>query len=195
MKNQAIYDIIKATKLLKKQFNITAKKNARKQAISKKFVAFLRVIIMKKKSKLIIAIIIAVLIFTVGILLAIAENQSLTLLRNNIKDSIPQDVFIKKENRCIQLILNFLMLAIGGSLLSFSTIFNGIYFRNRLYDKLSAIIGLAAVFTINLFVEFGGIWSIFTGLTIIITFDCLFIFIKETYDCLAAKKAKKDKQI
>lgn len=80
------------------------------------------------------------------------------------------------------------MLAIGGSLLSFSTIFRGIYFRDRLYDKLSAIIGLVVVFIINFFVEFDGIWVVFTYFTIIITFDCIFIFIKEEYDSLMKKR-------
>ncbi len=144
-----------------------------------------------KKSKLIVAIITAALIFTVGTLLAIAEFQELSLLKNNLKDSIPQDIFVDKQNKYIQLIMNFLMLAIGGSLLSFSTIFRGIYFRNRLYDKLSAIIGLIVVFIVNIFIEFSGIWTIFTGLTIIITFDCIFIFIKEEYDSLMAKKKAK----
>lgn len=144
-----------------------------------------------KKGKLIVAIITAILIFTVGILLAIAEFRELSLLNNNLKDSIPQDIFVNKQNKYVQLVLNFLMLAIGGSLLSFSTIFRGIYFRNRLFDKLSAIIGLVVVFIINFFVEFDGIWTIFTGLTIIIIFDCIFIFIKEEYDSLMAKKKAK----
>ena len=144
-----------------------------------------------KKSKLVVALIIAILIFTVGTLFAIAEFQELCLLENNLNDSIPQDVFLNKQNKYLQLILNFLMLAIGGSLLSFSTIFRGVYFRNRLYDKLSAIIGLIVVFIINIFVEFDGIWTVFTGLAIIITFDCIFIFIKEEYDCLIAKKKAK----
>lgn len=144
-----------------------------------------------KKSKLVAAIITAVLIFTVGTLFATAEFQELCLLKNNLKDSIPQDVFVNKQNKYVQLVLNFLMLAIGGSLLSFSTIFRGVYFRNRLYDKLSAIIGLVVVFIINIFVEFDGIWTVFTGLTIIITFDCIFIFIKEEYDSLMAKKKVK----
>ena len=91
----------------------------------------------------------------------------------------------------LQLVLNFLMLAIGGSLLSFSTIFHGIYFRNSLYDKLSAIIGLVVVFIINFFVEYDGIWAIFTVLTIIITFDCIFIFTKEEYDRFRAKRKAK----
>ena len=106
-----------------------------------------------KKSKLVVALIIAILIFTVGTLFAIAEFQELCLLKNNLKDSIPQDVFLNKQNKYLQLVLNFLMLAIGGSLLSFSTIFRGVYFRNRLYDKLSAIIGLIVVFIINIFVH------------------------------------------
>ena len=144
-----------------------------------------------KKSKLVVALIIAILIFTVGTLFAIAEFQELCLLKNNLKDSIPQDVFLNKQNKYVQLVLNFLMLAIGGSLLSFSTIFRGVYFRNRLYDKLSAIIGLIVVFIINIFVEFDGIWAVFTGLTVIITFDCIFIFIKEEHDCLIAKKKAK----
>ena len=144
-----------------------------------------------KTRKLVVAIITAILIFAVGTLFAIAELGELNLLENNLKEHIPLDVFVKKQNKYMQLILNFLMLAIGGSLLSFSTIFRGFYFRNRLYDKLSAIIGLVAVFIINIFVEFDGIWTIVTGLTIIITFDCIFIFIKEEYDCLIAKKKTK----
>ena len=144
-----------------------------------------------KKSKLVVALIIAILIFTVGTLFAIAEFQELCLLKNNLKDSIPQDVFLNKQNKYLQLVLNFLMLAIGGSLLSFSTIFHGIYFRNSLYDKLSAIIGLVVVFIINFFVEYDGIWAIFTVLTIIITFDCIFIFAKEEYDGFRAKKKAK----
>jgi hypothetical protein len=80
------------------------------------------------------------------------------------------------------------MLAIGGSLLSFSIIFRGIHFKNRLFDKLFATIGLVVTFILNLFINFSGIWTIFTGLTIIITFDCIFIFIKEEYDSLMAKK-------
>lgn len=143
-----------------------------------------------KRSKLIFSISSAVLIFTVGALFAIAELQELSSL-NNLKDCIPQDVFLKQQNKYLQLVLNFLMLAIGGSLLSFSTIFHGIYFRNSLYDKLSAIIGLVVVFIINFFVEYDGIWAIFTVLTIIITFDCIFIFIKEEYDSLMAKKKAK----
>lgn len=141
-----------------------------------------------KKNKLIVAIITAILIFTVGTLLAIAEIQELNLLQNNLKDSIPKDVFINKQNKCFQLILNFIMLAIGGSLLSFSIIFRGIYFKNRLYDKLFAIIGLVVTFILNIFVNFNGIWTIFTALTIIITFDCIFIFIKEQYDTFISKK-------
>lgn len=143
-----------------------------------------------KKSKFTVALFVAVLIFTVGALFAIAELQELSLL-NNLKDCIPQDVFLKQQNKYLQLVLNFLMLAIGGSLLSFSTIFHGIYFRNSLYDKLSAIIGLVVVFIINFFVEYDGIWAIFTVLTIIITFDCIFIFTKEEYDRFRAKRKAK----
>ena len=143
-----------------------------------------------KKSKLIVAISVAVLIFAVGTLLAIAELQELRLL-NNLNDSVPQNILIKKQNEYLKLALNFLMLAIGGSLLSFSVIFRGIYFRNRLYDKLSAIIGLVVVFIINFFVEYDGIYAIFTVLTIIITFDCIFIFIKEEYDKFRAKRKAK----
>lgn len=143
-----------------------------------------------KKSKLIVAISVAVLIFAVGTLLAIAELQELRLL-NNLNDSVPQNILIKKQNEYLKLALNFLMLAIGGSLLSFSVIFRGIYFRNRLYDKLSAIISLIVVFVINFFVEFDGIWTVFTGLAVIITFDCIFIFIKEEYDSLTAKRKTK----
>ena len=143
-----------------------------------------------KKSKFTVALFVAVLIFTVGALFAIAELQELSLL-NNLKDCIPQDVFLKQQNKYLQLVLNFLMLAIGGSLLSFSTIFHGIYFRNSLYDKLSAIIGLVVVFIINFFVENDGIWAIFTVLTIIITFDCIFIFTKEEYDRFRAKRKAK----
>ncbi len=141
-----------------------------------------------KKRKLIAAIITAVLIFIVGTIFAIAYLQELSLLENNLKDSIPRDIFIKQQNKYMKLILNFLMLAIGGSLLSFSIIFRGIYFRDRLYDKLSAIIGLVVVFVINFFIEFGGIWVFFTYLTIMITFDCIFIFIKEEYDSLMEKR-------
>ena len=143
-----------------------------------------------KKSKFTVALFVAVLIFTVGALFAIAELQELSLL-NNLKDCIPQDVFLKQQNKYLQLVLNFLMLAIGGSLLSFSTIFHGIYFRNSLYDKLSAIIGLVVVFIINFFVEYDGIWAIFTVLTLIITFDCIFIFTKEEYDRFRAKRKAK----
>ena len=141
-----------------------------------------------KKNKLVVAIITSVLIFTVGTLFAIAEFQELCLFKNNLKDSIPQDIFVNKQNKYVQLVLNFLMLAIGGSLLSFSTILRGFYFRNRLYDKLSAIISLVVVFIINIFFEFEGVWIGFICLTIIITFDCIFIFIKEEYDILVAKK-------
>ena len=143
-----------------------------------------------KRSKLIVALSSDVVIFAVGTLFAIAEFQELNLL-NNLKNSVPHYVFLKKHNEYIQLALNFLMLAIGGSLLSFSIIYREFYFKNRLYDKLSAIISLVAVFIINFFVEFDGIWAVFLGLTIIITFDCIFIFIKEEYDCLIAKKKAK----
>lgn len=147
-----------------------------------------------KKKRLLIAAVTAILLFTVGTLLAVAELQELSLLKNNLKDHIPQDYFRKEENRCWQLILNFLMLAIGGSLLSFSAIYRGIYFRNRLYDKLAAMIGLTVVFIMNFIVPFDSVWVIFTGLTIIVTFDCVFIFIKEGYESLTAKKkAKKSK--
>ena len=139
------------------------------------------------RKKLTIAIIISILIFIVGALFAIAYLQELSAL-NNLKDCIPQDVFLKKQNKYLQLVLNFLMLAIGGSLLSFSIILRGIYFKNRLFDKLFATIGLIVTFILNLFINFSGIWTIFTGLTIIITFDCIFIFIKEEYDSLMAKK-------
>ena len=37
-------------------------------------------------------------------------------------------------------------------------------------------------FIINIFFEFEGVWIGFICLTIIITFDCIFIFIKEEYD-------------
>ena len=139
------------------------------------------------RKKLTIAIIISILIFIVSALFAIAYLQELSAL-NNLKDCIPQDVFLKQQNKYLQLVLNFLMLAIGGSLLSFSIIFRGIYFKNRLFDKLFATIGLVVTFILNLFVNFNGIWTIFTGFAIIITFDCIFIFIKEEYDSLMAKK-------
>ncbi len=142
-----------------------------------------------KKSKLAVSIITAVLIFTVGIIFAIAEIKELNSF-GNFKEHIPQDIFVKKQNEYMKLILNFLMLAIGGSLLSFSIIFRGFYFRNRLYDKVSAAIGLVAVFIVNFFVEFEGVWVIFTYLTIITTFDCIFIFTKEEFDSFIAKKAK-----
>ena len=93
------------------------------------------------KRKLIVAIITAVLIFTVGTLLAI-----------------------------------------GGSLLAF----------NRLYDKVSLIIGLVVTFFVNIFAKFDGIWTLFVGIAIIITFDCIFLFIKEEYDSLIAKKKAKN---
>ena len=66
-----------------------------------------------RKIKLIVAIIIAVLIFTIGILFADAVFNELNILENKFKDCIPEDVFIKKQNEYIQLILNFLMFAIG----------------------------------------------------------------------------------
>lgn len=103
------------------------------------------------KRKLIVAIITAVLIFTVGTLLAI-----------------------------------------GGSLLAFSTIYRGFYFNNRLYDKVSLIIGLVVTFFVNIFAKFDGIWTLFVGIAIIITFDCIFLFIKEEYDSLIAKKKAKN---
>jgi hypothetical protein len=151
-----------------------------------------RGIIMKKKSTLLVATVIAFFVFTVGALLAVGTIQELSLLRNHLKDCVPQDFFLKEENRCWQLILNFLMLAIGGSLLSFSAIYRGIYFRHRLYDKLSAMIGLTVTFVLNFFVEFRSIWVIFTYLTVIVTFDCVFIFTKEEYDrFIASRKAKR----
>lgn len=142
------------------------------------------------KRKLIVAIITAVLIFTVGTLLAIAEFQELTLL-NKFKDSIPHAIFVNKENKCLQLILSFIMLAIGGSLLAFSTIYRGFYFNNRLYNKVSLIIGLVVTIFVNIFAKFDGIWTLFVGIAII-TFDCIFLFIKEEYDSLIAKKKAKN---
>ena len=139
------------------------------------------------RKKLTIAIIISILIFIVGALFAIAYLQELSAL-NNLKDCIPQDVFLKQQNKYLQLIFNFLMLTIGGSLLSFSIIFRGIYFKDKRYDKISALVGLIVVFIINFIVEFSGVWTIFVGLTVIITFDCIFIFIKEEYDSLMAKR-------
>lgn len=89
------------------------------------------------KRKLIVAIITAVLIFSVGTLLAIAEFQELTLLKK-FKDSIPHAIFV------------------------------------------------------NIFAKFDGIWTLFVGIAIIITFDCIFLFIKEEYDSLIAKKKAKN---
>ena len=147
-------------------------------------------VIVINKRKLIVAISTAVLIFIVGTLLAIAEFQELALLKK-FKDSVPHDVFINKENKCLQLILSFLMLAIGGSLLAFSTIYRGFYFNNKLYDKVSLIIGLVVTFFVNIFAKFDGIWTLFVGIAII-TFDCIFLFIKEEYDSLIAKKKAKN---
>ena len=143
------------------------------------------------KRKLIVAIITAVLIFTVGTLLAIAEFQELTLLKK-FKDSIPHAIFVNNENKCLQLILSFIMLAIGGSLLAFSTIYRGFYFNNRHYNKVSLIIGLVVTFFVNIFAKFDGIWTLFVGIAIIITFNCIFLFIKEEYDSLIAKKKAKN---
>ena len=151
-------------------------------------------VIVINKRKLIVAISTAVLIFIVGTLLAIAEFQELALLEK-IKDSVPHGVFINKENKCLQLILSFLMLAIGGSLLAFSTIYRGFYFNNSLYNKVSLIIGLVVTFFVNIFAKFDGIWTIFVGIAIIITFDCILIFIKEAYDSLMAKKKAKKSQM
>ena len=106
------------------------------------------------KRKLIVAVITAVLIFTVGTLLAL-----------------------------------------GGSLLAFSTIYRGFYFNNSLYKKVSLIIGLVVTFFVNIFAKFDGIWTIFVGIAIIITFDCILIFIKEAYDSLMAKKKAKKSQM
>lgn len=141
-----------------------------------------------KKGRFFVALIVAFLIFTVGALFAFAEFQELNLLNNNLHDSIPQDILVSRQNKYLQLIFNFLMLTIGGSLLSFSIIFRGIYFKDKRYDKISALVGLIVVFIINFIVEFSGVWTIFVGLTVIITFDCIFIFIKEEYDSLMAKR-------
>ena len=54
-----------------------------------------------KKSKFTVALFVAVLIFTVGALFAIAELQELSLL-NNLKDCIPQDVFLKQQNKYLR---------------------------------------------------------------------------------------------
>ena len=71
-------------------------------------------------------------------------------------------------------------------------IYRGIYFRNRRYDKIFTAISLVVTFIINFIVEYRGILAIFTVLTIIITFDCFFIFTKEEYDSFMTKrKAKK----
>ena len=141
-----------------------------------------------KKGRFFVALIVAFLIFTVGALFAFAEFQELNLLNNNLHDSIPQDILVSRQNKYLQLIFNFLMLTIGGSLLSFSIIFRGIYFKDKRYDKISALVGLIVVFIINFIVEFSGVWTIFVGLIVIITFDCIFIFIKEEYDSLMAKR-------
>lgn len=141
-----------------------------------------------KKGRFFVALIVAFLIFTVGALFAFAEFQELNLLNNNLHDSIPQDILVSRQNKYLQLIFTFLMLTIGGSLLSFSIIFRGIYFKDKRYDKISALVGLIVVFIINFIVEFSGVWTIFVGLTVIITFDCIFIFIKEEYDSLMAKR-------
>ena len=141
-----------------------------------------------KKGRFFVALIVAFLIFTVGALFAFAEFQELNLLNNNLHDSIPQDILVSRQNKYLQLIFSFLMLTIGGSLLFFSIIFRGIYFKDKRYDKISALVGLIVVFIINFIVEFSGVWTIFVGLTVIITFDCIFIFIKEEYDSLMAKR-------
>lgn len=140
-----------------------------------------------KKNKIIVAVITAVLIFTVGSLFAIAYIREFNTF-NNFKDNIPQDVFIKHKNKLSQLILNFFMVGIGGSFLSFSIIHRGIYFVNGRYAKIYNIIGMVVVFIVNTLVEFKGIWCIFTAAAIIITFDCFLIFIKEEYDSFVAKK-------
>ena len=107
-----------------------------------------------KKGRFFVALIVAFLIFTVGALFAFAEFQELNLLNNNLHDSIPQDILVSRQNKYLQLIFNFLMLTIGGSLLSFSIIFRGIYFKDKRYDKISALVGLIVVFIINFIVEF-----------------------------------------